>query len=498
MSNPSDVLMFADGPDTAAGIVLKRINRHGLVTGATGTGKTVTLQTLAENMARAGIPVFVTDVKGDLSGIALPKAPGSICPPCVFWDLAGKNGHAVRITVSEFGPILMGELLDLSPVQRGVLELCFKVADDSGLLLLDFKDLRAMLQHLADNAKEISASHGLVSTASVAAIQRSLLSLENEGADQFFGEPALELHDIMRVTPDGKGQINVLHAAELMQKPKLYGCFLLWLLAELFEQMPEAGDLPVPKLAVFFDEAHLMFDNAPKALLEKVGQVMRLIRSKGIGVYYVTQNPADIPEDIQGQLGNRIQHALRAFTPQEQKKVKAAADSLRPNPAFDTYEVIGTLGVGEALVSLMDVAGAPTVVERVKVRLPESRLGPLQAFERQQLMITSAVAGKYDITQDRHSAYEALQSQKAAAQKQTAPTRKPWEQTPTDTGRMPAPEKMRAPAPPKTKPAGKPGRPKDTFVDTIVKTTVRSVSSTIGRQIGQQILRGLMGSMRKK
>lgn len=488
MSSPLPDLIFADSPAGTTGIVMKRINRHGLVTGATGTGKTVTLQTLAENMAKAGIPVFVTDVKGDLSGIALPKTAGTVCPPCVFWDLAGKHGHPVRITISEFGPVLMGELLDLSAAQRGVLELCFKVADDGGLMLIDLKDLRAMLQHIADNAKEISQQYGLVSTASVAAIQRSLLSLENEGADKFFGEPALQLHDLMRVTADGKGHINVLHAAELMQKPKLYGCFLLWLLAELFEQMPEAGDLPVPKLALFFDEAHLMFDSAPKALQDKVGQVMRLIRSKGIGVYYITQNPADIPEDIQGQLGNRIQHALRAFTPQEQKKVKAAADSLRPNPAFNTYDVIGTLSVGEALVSLMDATGAPTVVERVKVRLPESRLQPLQPHERQQMMMTSSVAGKYDTAIDRHSAFEALQDQKTAAERQQNTARPPQ-------GKQPAP-KTTTPKAPKT--AGKPGRPKDTIVDTIVKTTARSVSSTIGRQIGQSILRGLMGAMTKK
>ncbi len=485
MTASPDSLIFADGPAAVAGIVMKRINRHGLVTGATGTGKTVTLQTLAEGMANAGIPVFVTDVKGDLSGIALPKTAGSICPPCVFWDLAGKHGHPVRITISEFGPVLMGELLDLSPAQRGVLELAFKVADDGGLLLIDLKDLRAMLQHLADNAKDISAAYGLVSTSSLSAIQRSLLSLENEGADVFFGEPAIDLHDFMRTTADGKGQINVLHAAELIQKPKLYGCFMLWLLAELFEQMPEAGDLPVPKLAVFFDEAHLMFDTAPKGLLEKIDQVMRLIRSKGIGIYYVTQNPADIPEDIQGQLGNRIQHALRAFTPQEQKKVKAAAESLRPNPAFNTFDVIGTLSVGEALVSLMDASGAPTVVERVKVRLPESRLGPLQPHERQQLVITSPLAGKYDTAIDRRSAYEDLQQKKQA---NTAPAPTPWGK--------PAPATTHAPK--SEKPAGKPGRPKDTLIDTMVKTTVRSVSSTIGRQIGQQILRGLMGSMSKR
>lgn len=504
------VLVFADGADAPASLVTKRINRHGLITGATGTGKTVTLQNLAENMAKIGIPVFVTDVKGDLSGIALPKAPGTICPPTVFWDLAGKAGHPARVTISEFGPVLLGELLDLSPAQRGVLELAFKVADDDGLLLIDFKDLRAMLQFLSDNASEISAEYGLVSKASVAAIQRSLLSLENEGADKFFGEPALELADLMKTTADGKGQINVLHAADLIQKPKLYGCFLLWLLAELYEQMPEAGDLPLPKLALFFDEAHLMFDTAPKGLLDKVEQVMRLIRSKGIGVYYVTQNPADIPEEIQGQLGNRVQHALRAFTPAEQKKVKAAAESLRPNPAFDTFAVIGTLSVGEALVSVLDDKGAPTIVERVKVRLPISRLGPLQPHERQQLMVTSALAGKYDTALDRHSAYETLTAKADDAAEQAA--KDAAEKARKDADEKAAKEaeqaeeaarKARARAEKEAardaaKAAKKPvGRPRDSVFDTVIKTATRSISSTIGRQIGQQILRGILGSMKK-
>jgi len=501
---PTEVV-FADGDAAPAVLVTKRINRHGLITGATGTGKTVTLQNLAENMARIGIPVFVTDVKGDLSGIALPKAPGSICPPTVFWDLAGKAGHPVRVTVSEFGPVLLGELLDLSPAQRGVLELAFKVADDEGLLLIDFKDLRAMLQYVSDNAAEISAEYGLVSKASVAAIQRGLLSLENEGADKFFGEPALELADLMKTAADGKGQINVLHAAELIQKPKLYGCFLLWLLSELYEQMPEAGDLPLPKLALFFDEAHLMFDTAPKALLDKVEQVMRLIRSKGIGVYYVTQNPADIPVEIQGQLGNRVQHALRAFTPAEQKKVKAAADSLRPNPAFDTFDVIGTLAVGEALVSVLDDKGAPTMVERVKVRLPDSRLGPLQPHERQQMMVTSALAGKYDTVIDRHSAYEALTAKAGDAAEKAA--REAAEKARKEADEKAAKEAEKAAEAARkareraekeaARTARKPGRPRDSVLDTVVKTATRSISSSIGRQLGQQILRGILGSIKK-
>ncbi|MEZ0225731.1 MAG: helicase HerA-like domain-containing protein [Alphaproteobacteria bacterium] len=490
-------LAFADGPNGPASFVLKRINRHGLVTGATGTGKTVTLQNLAEGMARAGIPVFVTDVKGDLSGIAVPKAPGLLTPPAVFWDLMGKQGHPVHTTISEFGPILLGQLLDLSDVQRGVLELVFRVADDNGLLLLDLKDLRAVLQFVADHTQEVSAKYGLVAPATIAAIQRGLLSLENEGAGTFFGEPALELADIMKTDAQGRGYINILSSSELIQRPRLYASFLLWMLAELFEDLPEAGDLPQPKLALFFDEAHLLFSSAPKILLEKVEQVVRLIRSKGVGVYFITQNPADIPENIQGQLGNRVQHCLRAFTPAEQKKVRAAAESLRANPAFDTEKVLGELGVGEALVSMLDEQGVPTVVERVKVRLPDSRLGPLQEMERRQLMMASPVSGKYDTAMDRVSAFEKLQgtgaSAAAAAPQQSASTGG-W------TERHPAP-------------AGKPERIKTTQSDAatgaawgaaagigaiMAKSLLRSASSSVGRQVGNQIMRGLLGAIVKR
>jgi DNA helicase HerA-like ATPase len=483
---PMTEIVFADGAQsTTAAIVLKRINRHGLVTGATGTGKTVTLQTLAEDMAKAGIPVFVTDVKGDLAGIAVPKTPGTgtLTPPAVFWDLMGKQGHPVHTTISEFGPVLMGELLDLSDVQRGVLELVFKVADDHGLLLIDLKDLRVVLQYASDHAKEISAKYGLVSGATIAAIQRGLLSLENEGAATFFGEPAIALSDLMRTDAQGRGYINILAADTLMQRPRLYASFLLWMLAELFEDLPEAGDLPQPKLVLFFDEAHLMFSNAPKILLEKVEQVVRLIRSKGVGIYFVTQNPGDIPEGVQGQLGNRVQHALRAFTPSEQKKVKAAADSLRANPDFDTETVLGELGVGEALVSTLDEKGVPAVVNRYKVRLPESRLGPLQAMERSQLMSASPVAGKYDVAIDRLSAFETLQQQAQAKAANTAA-----EQAKSSAGKT---QEARTPN-------VRRGRPPDSMSEAMTKSLLRAASSSVGRQIGTQIMRGLLGAILKR
>jgi len=494
---------FADSATGPVSATLKRLNRHGLVTGATGTGKTVTLQTLAENMARQGIPVFVTDVKGDLSGIAVPKAPGTITPPAIFWDLMGKQGHPVHTTISEFGPVLLGQLMDLGDVQRGVLELVFRVADDGGLLLYDLKDLRAVLQYVSDNAQEVSAKYGLVSPATIAVIQRGLLSLENEGAGTFFGEPALDLADMMQVTPQGIGYISVLSANELIQRPRLYACFLLWMLAELFEDLPEAGDLPKPKLALFFDEAHLLFSGAPKILLEKVEQVVRLIRSKGVGVYFVTQNPGDIPDDIQGQLGNRVQHALRAFTPAEQKKLKAAADSLRANPAFDTEKTLGELGVGEALVSMLDDQGVPAVVERCKVRLPDSRLGPLQAMERQQLMMASPVGQKYSVTVDSRSAFEVLQQQKSATTGRASP--QPQQHSPQPQQQAPAPQ-------PSTMggildgifggggrvPTVKRGRTPDTVAEMLVKNTVRAMGSQVGRQIGTQIMRGIMGAIIKR
>src|SRR5436190_23657815 len=397
-------------------------NRHGLITGATGTGKSVTLQALAHRFSAAGVPVFMADVKGDLSGIA--KAGGNntkvsdrlkqvhvdvayeACP-VVFWDVYGKNGHPVRATVSDMGPLLLGRMLGLNETQESVLNLVFKIADDEGLLLLDLKDLRAMLQHVGDEAAKYKTEYGNVSTASIGAIQRGVLALENQGAAQFFGEPMLDIADLMQAR-DGKGVVNVLAADKLMGSPKLYSTFLLWLLAELFEHLPEVGDVEKPKLVFFFDEAHLLFAEAPKALIEKVEQVVRLIRSKGVGVYFVTQNPLDVPESVLGQLGNRVQHALRAFTPKDQRAVKTAADTLRPNPKIKAEKVITELAVGEALVSLLDEKGSPGVVERAFIVPPASQLGPITDAERAALIQRSAVAGKYDKPVDRESAYEKL------------------------------------------------------------------------------------------
>ncbi len=399
-------------------------NRHGIITGATGTGKTVTLQVLAEGFSRLGVPVFTADVKGDVSGISQPGKPhpkideriqkigisdfsfeGS---PTIFWDLFGEQGHPIRTTISEMGPLLLSRLLDLNETQEGVLNIAFEVADDEGMLLLDLKDLRALLQYIGEERKAISREYGHVSNASVGAIQRRLLVLEQQGGEHFFGEPALEITDFMRTTADGKGYINILAADRLMQNPRLYSTFLLWLLAELFEELPEVGDLDKPRMVFFFDEAHLLFSEAPKALLEKIEQVVKLIRSKGVGVFFVTQNPMDIPNPVLAQLGNRIQHALRAYTPQERKAVKAAAQAFRPNPAFDTEEVITQLGVGEALVSTLEEKGAPSMVERTLIRPPQSRIGPATDAERRQIIQQSPFYGRYEDPIDRESAYEIL------------------------------------------------------------------------------------------
>jgi hypothetical protein len=398
-------------------------NRHGLVAGATGTGKTVTLQRLAEGFSRIGVPVFVADVKGDLAGLSQPgKATGKVrerveqlqpegfeyeACPAAFWDVFGAQGHPLRTTVSEIGPLLLARLLDLNETQSGVLTAVFRIADDEGLLLLDLKDLRAMLTHAASNARDYTTRYGNISTASVGAIQRGLLALEHEGGDRFFGEPGLDVHDLIQ-TDRGRGVVNVLAADKLMSSPKVYATLLLWLLAELFEQLPEVGDLEKPKLVFFFDEAHLLFDDAPRALLDKIEQVVRLIRSKGVGVYFVTQNPLDIPDTVLGQLGNRVQHALRAFTPRDQKAVKAAATTLRTNSDLDVVAAITELEVGEALVSLLDEKGRPSVVERAYVIPPGCRLGPVTPEERAQIIAASTVAGAYEKTVDRESAYEKL------------------------------------------------------------------------------------------
>ena len=405
-------------------LTLAMANRHGLVTGATGTGKTVTLQVLAEGLSRAGVSVFAADIKGDLSGISeLGEARDAFVSrakslgldyqpdqfPVVFWDLFGELGHPIRATISEVGPLLLSRLMDLNEVQEGVLNICFRVADEQGLLVLDLKDLRAMLGYISDHAAELTAHYGNVSKATIGTIQRALLVLENQGGNQFFGEPALELKDFIRSDRDGRGYVNILAADKLMSNPRLYATFLLWLLSELFEQLPEVGDLPKPKLCFFFDEAHLLFTDAPKALLDKIEQVVRLIRSKGVGVYFVTQNPLDVPDKVLAQLGNRVQHALRAFTPRDQKAVKAAAETFRPNPKLNTATVIMELGKGEALVSFLEGNGTPSMVERCMIRPPSGRVGPISADERKALMAKSPVKGKYDEAIDRESAYEVLQ-----------------------------------------------------------------------------------------
>ena len=465
-------------------------NRHGLIAGATGTGKTVSLQILAEDFSRRGVPVFMADVKGDLSGISqageqhpkLQARAGQIglddysfeAFPVVFWDLFGKQGHRVRTTVSEMGPLLLARLLGLNDTQEGVLYAVFKMADDQGLLLLDLKDLRALLVFAGENARELTLEYGNIPRASIGAIQRRLLVLEQEGAKQFMGEPALDLFDFMRTGPNGYGNINILAADKLMQSPKLYATFLLWMLSELFEELPEVGDPEKPRLVFFFDEAHLLFDDAPAVLVDKVEQVVRLIRSKGVGVYFVTQNPLDIPDEILGQLGNRIQHALRAFTPREQKAVRAAAQTFRANPAFDAVEAIKELGVGEALVSTLGGKGIPGVVERTLIRPPASRLGPAKPAERRAIMEESMFANRYDAAIDRVSAYEMLKerAEKAAATEASQEKTAAAQTRKTTSGRR----------------SNRQG-----VMEAMIKSVVRSIGSSLGRQIS----RGILGSILK-
>lgn len=480
-----------DHPENKQHFALKWANRHGLIAGATGTGKTVTLQNLAEGFSNAGVPVFMADVKGDLSGVCMPgemqdflvkraetiglEAYKKQAFPVVFWDLFAKQGHAVRTTISEIGPVLLARMLELNDTQEGVLNIAFRHADEEGMLLLDLKDLRALLTALYEKASEISKEYGQVSKPSIGAIQRALLRLEDQGADKFFGEPALDLKDFMRTDMDGKGYINILAADELMQSPRLYATFLLWLLAELFEELPEAGDSDKPKLVFFFDEAHLLFNDVPKALLEKVEQVVRLIRSKGVGVYFVTQNPQDIPESVLGQLGNRVQHGLRAFTPQQQKFIKVAAQTYRENPKFDVAEVITELGVGEALVSTLEGKGKPSVVQRTLIRPPMSRLGTASAEARRMAMMADGIGGKYDTVQDRESAYEILQKKAEVAARQA------------EKAQGAAAEAKATPRKSNRQGVG----------EAAIKSLVRSVSSSIGRTIAREILRGVMGGLRR-
>ncbi|HEX7987290.1 MAG TPA: DUF853 domain-containing protein [Duganella sp.] len=490
------------------------VNRHGCITGATGTGKTVTLQKIAQSLSEIGVPVFMADVKGDLSGIAKPGAPSEKMAarlgalkleaphwagcPVTFWDVFGEQGHPVRATVSDLGPLLLARMLNLNDTQEGVLQLVFRIADDNGLLLLDSKDLRAMLQHVGDNAADFKTSYGNISAASIGAIQRGLIAIEEQGGDQFFGEPMLNIDDLLQTDANGKGVINILSADKLMNAPRLYAVFLLWMLSELFENLPEVGDLDKPKLVFFFDEAHLLFTDAPKALLQKIEQVVRLIRSKGVGVFFVTQNPIDIPDTVLGQLGNRVQHALRAYTPRDQKAVKAAAETFRPNPSLDVSQVITELGVGEALVSFLDEKGAPRMVERVFILPPASQLGPLDAAERKAVIAGSIVAGVYEKTIDRESAYEKLSGRVAAGARQA----QDGADAPAGRGASRQPSQ---PAPQEAASGGsmfgdvlgglfgQTGK-RDTAVQAMVKSAVRS----IGSQVGREIIRGVLGSIMKQ
>lgn len=474
-------------------LVSKTANRHGMIAGATGTGKTITLQTLAEGFSRIGVPVFMADVKGDLSGIAvagemndrlgkrieqlgLDEYQNQGCP-VVFWDIFRKQGHPLRATTSDLGPLLLSNLLELNEVQTGVLYSVFAFADENAWYLDDFKDLRIMLQWVSDHAKELSAKYGNITTASVGAIQRRLLVLQEQGAENFFGLPQLDINDLMR-SQGGRGVVNVMDVTDLLNKsPNLYATFLFWLLSELYENLPEVGDLDRPKMVLFFDEAHLLFSNAPKPLVEKVEQVVRLIRSKGVGIYFVSQSPLDIPMSILGQLGLRVQHALRAFTPKDKATVKSVAQNFRPNPALNTEQVITEMGIGEALVSVLDEKGTPSMVERILICPPESRMGPLTEAERQRIMAASSVGQAYSADEDRKSAYEIVQELNKEEARLTAEATEAKEQALAERAKA---------------------REPDTFAMSIVKSVVRSVTGTVGRKIANEIVRGVLGSILKK
>ncbi len=479
------------------GLLPGMANRHGLIAGATGTGKTVTLQAVAEALSAIGVPVFMADVKGDLAGLAAPAGPNKkveerlkmlgiegrtpLASPVAFWDVFGEQGHPVRATITELGPLLLGRILNLNETQSGVLAAVFKVADDSGLALLDLKDLRALLQHAGDNAAQLRTQYGNMSTASIGAIQRGLLSLESQGGEKFFGEPVLALDDLMQ-TVDGRGVVNILAADKLLASPRVYATMLLWLLSELFEQLPEVGDPEKPKIAFFFDEAHLLFDDAPKELLDRIEQVVRLVRSKGVGVWFVTQNPLDIPDTVLGQLGNRIQHALRAFTPRDQKAVKAAATTFRQNPKLDVEKAITELVVGEALVSFLDEKGRPHPVERAYVIPPRSRIGTLSPDERRQVIASSLVAGHYEKAVDRESAYEILAA-RAGGRAEAGGAQEPAEEPGVLGGIL---GKLGLPGGGATK-----GRTRETAVEAAAKSAARA----IGSEVGRRIIRGVLGSI---
>jgi len=495
----ADPLLIAQHDSTQCHLLPGLANRHGLITGATGTGKTVTLQTLAEQFSRIGVPVFMADVKGDLTGISqkgsigekmamaltergLPT-PEPVACPTTLWDVFGEQGHPVRATISDMGPLLLGRMLNLNETQLGVLNLVFKIADDNGLLLLDLKDLRAMLQYVGDNAKDFTTEYGNISSASVGAIQRGLLQIETQGGDQFFGEPMLNIQDFMQ-TVDGRGVINVLAADKLMNSPRLYATFLLWMLSELFEQLPEIGDPEQPKLVFFFDEAHLLFNEAPKVLIERIELVVRLVRSKGVGVYFVTQNPLDIPDSVLAQLGNRVQHALRAFTPRDQKAVKATATTMRPKAGLNIEAAITELAVGEALVSFLDPKGRPCETERVYVLPPGSQIGPISDTQRRALLAGSLVAGTYDQSIDRESAYEKLRGRADAATNNAA-TPQAGSDTQGDGGLIGGLNDVLFGS------TGPRGGKKDGLVQTMAKSAVR----TMGTSLGKEILRGVLGGI---
>jgi DNA helicase HerA-like ATPase len=515
----ADSIFIGKGEQHRQALVLKRANRHGLIAGATGTGKTVTLQTLAEGLSREGVPVFLSDVKGDIAGMAMAGSPdaswtakraaeiglddyGYEANPVVFWDLFGDQGHPVRTTISEMGPLLLSRLMGLNETQEGVLSVAFRYADDLGLLLLDMKDLQAMLTFAAENAAELATKYGNVTKATIGIIQRQLLQLESQGATHFFGEPALDIHDFIRTDENGRGQVNILAADKLMQSPRLYASFLLWLLSELFETLPEIGDPEKPVLVFFFDEAHLLFDEAPPALLEKVEQVVRLVRSKGVGVYFISQNPIDIPEKVAGQLGNRVQHALRAFTPRDQKAVQSAAQTFRANPEVDVATAITQLKVGEALVSLLQSDGAPSPVERTLVAPPRSRVGPISQGERDGVQDESPYAGKYTQAIDRESAWEKLNARAAAAQAEAAQTEAEITaqkaavlQAKLDAAA--AKEQARTDAATARAAAAAARAQPKSFTEKMIESAARSAASSAGRQLGGKLLRGLLGGLLK-
>ncbi|MCL2185525.1 MAG: DUF853 domain-containing protein [Treponema sp.] len=503
MSKPLCIAKNTDLEDVV--ILPEMLNRHGLITGATGTGKTVTLQKMAESFSSAGIPVFVADVKGDLSGVAMPAEPSEKLSirlakigvsdwkpqgnPAVFWDVFGEKGHPIRATISDMGPMLLSRLLNLTDVQSGVLQIIFKIADDNDMLLLDMKDLRAMTQYVADHANDFKTKYGTITTASAGAIQRGLLTLDEQGASNFFGEPMINIMDFIRTDASGKGVINILAADKLYNMPKLYAITLLWMLSELFEVMPEIGDMPQPKLVFFFDEAHLLFADSPPVLLEKIERVVRLIRSKGVGIYFVTQNPLDVPDKVLGQLGNRVQHALRAFTPRDQKAVKTAAQTMRANPAFNTEQAIQELGTGEALISFLDEKGSPSIVQKCSVIAPGSRLGPVTSSEQDVLLKQSIFYGRYEKAIDRESAYELLTQR---AEKGVASTAKPAAAKTT----------TKAPAQPAQKGIGQEMKefvfgstgPRGGKRDGVLQTAAKSAARTAGTSIA----RGLLGSLTGK